>query len=180
MADPASTSPNSVPESPFKDSDPEIVSRRSFMMRAIFAVVGFIGGIIGLPAVAHTISPALGEESQSWIEVGPTTGFEVDQPKKVDFVVYNRDGWIEEPSAKPCWVVKKTDSEFIVYDPRCTHLGCPYAWHPEANHFICPCHTGTFTIDGAVVSGPPPRPLRRFANKVEGGKLLMREEVINA
>ncbi|MCL5959980.1 MAG: ubiquinol-cytochrome c reductase iron-sulfur subunit [Chloroflexi bacterium] len=161
-------------------SEHESASRRTFLRRAIFAIAGFIGGVIGLPAIAHTISPALKEESQSWVDVGSISGFQVDQPRKVDYVVYKKDGWIEEPSAKSCWVVKKSDSEFVVYDPRCTHLGCPYAWHPEANHFICPCHTGTFTIDGTVVSGPPPRSLRRFANRVDGGKLLVQEVVINA
>ncbi|MBI2863406.1 MAG: ubiquinol-cytochrome c reductase iron-sulfur subunit [Chloroflexi bacterium] len=155
------------------------MSRRRFLSRAIFAMAGFIGGVIGLPAVVHTISPALKGEQQSWIEVGNISGFQAGQPKKVDYVIYKADGWIEEPSGKSCWVVKKSDSQFVVYDPRCTHLGCPYSWHTDKNQFLCPCHNGVFDLEGNVISGPPPRALRRFANRVEGGKLLVREEVIN-
>ncbi|MDO8672357.1 MAG: ubiquinol-cytochrome c reductase iron-sulfur subunit [Dehalococcoidia bacterium] len=163
-----------------EESDPGAMSRRRFLSRSIFAIGGFIGGVISLPAIGHFISPALKSAEVSWIEVGSTAGFTSSQPKKVDYMVYKADGWIEEPSSKSCWVIKKSDSTFIVYDPRCTHLGCPYAWHPESNQFICPCHTGIFDLEGNVVSGPPPRSLRRFANKIEGGKLFVREDVINA
>lgn len=162
------------------ESEQNTVNRRTFLRRAIFAIGGFMGGVIGLPAAIHTISPALKEEHQSWIEVGAIAGFQPNLPKKVDYVIYKKDGWIEEPSAKSCWVVKKSDSSFVIYDPRCTHLGCPFSWHADKNQFLCPCHTGIFDLEGNVVSGPPPRPLRRFASKVEGGKLLVREEVVNA
>ena len=61
----------------------------------------------------------------------------------------------------------------VAYGPQCTHLGCAYHWDESRNHFLCPCHTSVFSVDGAVVSGPAPRPLDRYETKVENGKLLL-------
>jgi Rieske Fe-S protein len=47
-------------------------------------------------------------------------------------------------------------------------------WIAEDERFYCPCHNGVFAKDGSVVSGPPPRPLDRFENKVEDGILYIR------
>jgi Rieske Fe-S protein len=29
--------------------------------------------------------------------------------------------------------------------------------------FLCPCHDASFDVEGAVLDGPPPRPLDRYA-----------------
>ena len=44
----------------------------------------------------------------------------------------------------------------------CTHLGCTVYWQPENDRFYCPCHDAVFDLRGAVVTGPPPRPLDTF------------------
>ena len=46
---------------------------------------------------------------------------------------------------------------------RCTHLGCRV--RVVGAQLGCPCHGGRFTLEGKVVSGPPPSPLTRL----EGG-----------
>ena len=53
----------------------------------------------------------------------------------------------------------------------CTHLGCGVSWSDEKKAFLCPCHGGVYAEDGAVLSGPPPRPLERLAVYVDGGRL---------
>jgi cytochrome b6-f complex iron-sulfur subunit len=55
----------------------------------------------------------------------------------------------------------------------CTHLGCLVKYYPDKQEFICPCHGGTYDLDGNVVSGPPPTPLPRFAVKVQDGNLVI-------
>ena len=53
----------------------------------------------------------------------------------------------------------------IAFDLRCTHQGCPVAPRVvdgEAAGFDCPCHGGRYDVDGAVVAGPPKRPLSRL------------------
>jgi cytochrome b6-f complex iron-sulfur subunit len=41
----------------------------------------------------------------------------------------------------------------------CTHLGCLTTWQPEINMITCPCHGSKFDRDGAIVTGPAPKPL---------------------
>jgi nitrite reductase/ring-hydroxylating ferredoxin subunit len=60
------------------------------------------------------------------------------------------------------WLVKRADGELIAYDPRCTHALCIYRWDDAADRFNCACHDGRFALDGAVLAGPPPRPLDRW------------------
>ncbi len=43
--------------------------------------------------------------------------------------------------------------------PICTHLGCTVKWHPQENHFICPCHGSQYDSQGKVIHGPARRSL---------------------
>ncbi len=71
------------------------------------------------------------------------------------------------------FVVNNGGGNFTVFDDRCTHLGCPFAWSKEDKRFHCPCHNGVFDPDGRVLAGPPPRPLDRYEYKVENGVLYV-------
>jgi Rieske Fe-S protein len=66
------------------------------------------------------------------------------------------------------WLVKKVSGEITAFDPRCTHGLCRYAWSQEGSRFKCACHDGQFALDGAVLAGPPPRPLGQFPVRVVG------------
>jgi len=46
-----------------------------------------------------------------------------------------------------------------------------FTWKDDRNVFFCPCHDGVFSVDGEVISGPPPRPLDQFETKVENGQI---------
>jgi Rieske Fe-S protein len=39
--------------------------------------------------------------------------------------------------------------------------------------YLCPCHDGHFAIDGAIISGPQPRPLEEYETKIEDGNLFI-------
>jgi nitrite reductase/ring-hydroxylating ferredoxin subunit len=87
---------------------------------------------------------------------------EVDTPTKVDFPV-PMDGGSVEGSV---WFVKRPGGEILDFDPRCTHALCSYRWEAADRRFRCHCHEGSFAIDGAVLGGPPPRPLDRFPMRI--------------
>jgi Rieske Fe-S protein len=55
----------------------------------------------------------------------------------------------------------------------CTHAGCVVAWHQDQQHFVCPCHGGTYTVQGAVVSGLPPRPLGQLQIRIKNGNVYL-------
>ena len=152
------------------------VSRRKFLAGGIGAIAGLIGAALGIPVVGYAISPALAKKEQNWVEIGSVNDFQPLQPTKVEYDVFRRDGWIDEQIKKTAWLVMSRGGESaVVYDPRCTHLGCAYRWEAKDKLFLCPCHDGKFDLDGAVIGGPPPRPLDRLKAKIEGGKILVLE-----
>jgi cytochrome b6-f complex iron-sulfur subunit len=73
----------------------------------------------------------------------------------------------------PSIIVHTKEKGFVAFSRVCTHLGCLVKYYPEKQLFICPCHAGTFDLDGKVVSGPPPKPLPKFAVKVVGNNLVV-------
>ncbi len=60
---------------------------------------------------------------------------------------------------RPVVVLQKSAGEFVAFSAVCTHLGCIVKWVPDSGEFLCPCHAGRFSTDGAVLGGPPPKPL---------------------
>ncbi len=73
----------------------------------------------------------------------------------------------------PAIILNIRDKGFLAFSKVCTHLGCLVKYHPDKEVFICPCHAGVFDLEGNVVSGPPPKPLQKFAVKVEGDNLVI-------
>ncbi|MGO8762615.1 MAG: ubiquinol-cytochrome c reductase iron-sulfur subunit [Desulfobaccales bacterium] len=75
--------------------------------------------------------------------------------------------------ATPIIVLDIPDKGYLAFSRVCTHLGCLVKFDKERQEFICPCHAGIYDLEGNVVSGPPPRPLRKFAVRVEGDNLVI-------
>jgi cytochrome b6-f complex iron-sulfur subunit len=55
----------------------------------------------------------------------------------------------------------------------CTHAGCTVQYDTNKVEVICPCHQGTFTLNGDVVSGPPPSALRVYKVSKNGNILTI-------
>ncbi len=56
----------------------------------------------------------------------------------------------------------------------CTHLGCIVAYDATLSQIECPCHGGVFNATtGAVVSGPPPAPLKPVSVAVEKDQIFL-------
>jgi Rieske Fe-S protein len=61
-----------------------------------------------------------------------------------------------------CLLVRSRDGELHAFSQKCTHLSCAVVYSAERDRLECPCHDGVFSIrTGAVLGGPPPRPLPR-------------------
>ena len=72
----------------------------------------------------------------------------------------------------PCVLVRLSETEFVAYSQKCTHLSCAVIPRPDQGVLHCPCHEGFFDIrSGRVTAGPPPRPLPRILLDVRGGAI---------
>jgi menaquinol-cytochrome c reductase iron-sulfur subunit len=148
-------------------------TRRRFHEIVIAGTQAIIGAALAVPALAYLFGPTKPRKAANWIETVDVATLTPKTPVEVSFRVTRVDGWKVINEKQTAWVVKMDDSKVVAFGPQCTHLGCAYHWEEGKSQFICPCHTTLFSLDGAVVTGPAPRPLDRYDTKVDGTKLLI-------
>jgi quinol---cytochrome c reductase iron-sulfur subunit, bacillus type len=168
------------PEDPAETAtEPSVAdpSRRKFL---VYTIVGIGGGItvaLAIPAVAFVAGSARTPAGEhTWIPLGSASSIEPGAGPTLKKVTVERSsGDLVEEQEISVFVETNDGVQFTVLSNVCTHLGCRVRWVGEQSEFFCPCHGAVFAEDGAVVSGPPPRPLDRYASKVEDGQLFMKE-----
>ncbi|HLJ14330.1 MAG TPA: ubiquinol-cytochrome c reductase iron-sulfur subunit [Bryobacteraceae bacterium] len=151
----------------------DISNRRAFYLKCIYGLGGLISGALAVPAAVYLLFPPKLHEEAQWVEATDLTRLPVKVPQEIAFHENRVDGWKVTSEKTTAWVVKMSDTDVVAFGPQCTHLGCAYHWDEQKKYFLCPCHTSAFSIDGRVLSGPAPRPLDRYAVKLEGTKLLL-------
>ena len=123
--------------------------------RALAVIGSSVAGMVLLEGCGPGATPV----PRGWVQadVDPTT-LELNKPVPVRFAG-SVGGARVSGSA---WLVLHEGDEVVAFDPRCTHAQCAYEPTDDAR-FACLCHDAFFDLDGKVLSGPPPRPLERFA-----------------
>jgi menaquinol-cytochrome c reductase iron-sulfur subunit len=152
----------------------EKMGRRDFMKVAIASIGGFIGAVIGIPAISYIIGPAQKAEEGDWIRLGAISKVEMNVPTLFKTILKTQTGWVSEEEEFSAYVFTENGRDFMVMSNVCTHLGCRVRWINNQDRFSCPCHNAAFARDGSVLDGPPPRPLDRFENMVEDGILYVK------
>ena len=70
-------------------------------------------------------------------------------------------------------LIRLADGTFVAYTQKCTHLSCPVNFIAQRGRLECPCHNGAFDVrTGAVLEGPPPRPLPHIELRIADGKIF--------
>jgi cytochrome b6-f complex iron-sulfur subunit len=65
-------------------------------------------------------------------------------------------------NGKTAVVIRQKNGTLVALSAVRTHLGCVVQWQKDKEEFLCPCHGGRFSAAGAVVGGPPPKPLEKI------------------
>jgi menaquinol-cytochrome c reductase iron-sulfur subunit len=146
------------------------LSRRDFV-RIVMTFLGTIMvAVIGLPSIAYLFSPSLkAKESDVWIPAGKIDSYPVGVPTLFSFTRTTLNGWEKTVNSFGAYILKIDDTTTQAFSNICTHLSCRVNWAQDAALYICPCHDGRFSIEGKVVSGPPPKPLNQYETKIENG-----------
>lgn len=80
-------------------------------------------------------------------------------------------------SGVPAFLLRLEDGEVRAFEQKCTHLSCAVFFDPATRRIECPCHAGAFDPrTGAVLQGPPPRPLPSLPIAVRGGEVWLLAE----
>lgn len=72
----------------------------------------------------------------------------------------------------PCIAVRTPEGKLVAYSQVCTHLSCAVVYNKKDNKLLCPCHNGSFNIEGAPIGGPPTRRLPRIIVEQRGDRLF--------
>ncbi len=159
-------------QAPELDAAPQ-TTRRRFYLTFIYGLWGLIGTALAAPALVYLLLPPKTRRATEWAEAGDIVKLQPRIPVEVVFRKNRVDGWKVSSEKETAWVVKLSDQKIVAFGPHCTHLGCAYHWEENTSEFLCPCHSSVFSVEGAVISGPAPRPLDRYETRIENGKLLV-------
>lgn len=147
-------------------------ARRSFLVRVIQGTYAVIGATLAFVVGGAVVAPSFGRRDTMWLRAGDADSLEEGTPLPITLRVARPDGPAEVVDRKIVYLVKN-GSEVRVLDSTCTHLGCRTRFNPETRQIECPCHGGVYDVNGNVVSGPPPAPLRAMTTRVENGKVMV-------
>ena len=161
-----------MPEKKENQHDLSKGSRRSFLVKLWYGL-GFVALIELIGVVTAFLIPGKrrvkADDYETVIEAGPAENFPLDS-----VTAFIRGKF---------YLVRLEDGGFLALSRKCTHLGCTVPWVSKEKKFVCPCHSSTFDIRGAVVSPPAPRALDIYhvfienkVVKVDTGKKIKRAE----
>lgn len=141
------------------------LSRRDFIRVTTGIVGGLIAAAVGVPAIAYLLDPAFqAGAKEGWVPIGNVADMQVGKPYPFSFTRVQVNGWERTSTSRGGFAIRRSDdpNDLLILNSRCTHLACTVNWHEETQSFLCPCHDAQFSMEGAVLGGPPPRPLDRY------------------
>ena len=143
------------------DREAHTISRRSFIQSTALVVLPTLCAgctddpLIALPPVANNAIAIPLDRFPDLTRVGGS-------------VVGQAAGY-----ANPIVVARVRDDLFVALDAICTHMRCTVAYNALNLTLDCPCHGSTYEVDGRVIDGPAPLPLKTFAAQSDGTTLTV-------
>lgn len=156
-------------------SEPNRMSRRSFIALVTAGFGALVTAVVGIPAIAYLLDPALKtRKTDAWIPLRRLDEYPVGTPTPFSFTRSQRNGWETTFNVYGGFVLRRSEApeDLVVLSSRCTHLSCRVNWDEAQRAYVCPCHDAKFGVLGEVLSGPPPRPLDPFEYRLTADGVL--------
>ncbi len=134
---------------PYETGAEEEVTRREFARYLVLGTGALAVGNVGLAA---------------WTQMRSINRGEPRAIVAADAVAVSETYLFRYPTDDdPAVLLRVSDDRVVAFSQKCTHLGCVVYFEPDEDRWHCPCHEGNFeAATGAVISGPPTRPLGRI------------------
>ena len=165
-----------------------MTTRRTFTLVAFATALAAATSVAGA-VLAFVLGPLRRRASQEpvLLDVGPASAFEAlksgtSGPEEILVERAVEDGTMRRRVKERFAIVRdgRAASGLAALVTTCSHLGCGVSWDPGRNAFLCPCHGGVYGPDGAVLAGPPPRPLTRLPLVSAGGRMHLDVSALDA
>jgi cytochrome b6-f complex iron-sulfur subunit len=123
-------------------------------------VVATIASFI-YPAIRYVIPPPVAEATNLSVVAAKVGELKNNSAKVFRF------------GSEPAILIRDSEGKYLAFTAVCTHLGCTVQYRPDLHEIWCPCHNGTYDLQGRNVSGPPPRPLAQFQVHIQGEDIVV-------
>ncbi len=143
------------------------MERRRVLAVFVNSAVALIGGGLTTVLGAFALRPSRKDDAGRWLRAGALADLTPNVPVAKVLAISRQDGWYRQRARQTVFVVWDGDKSVHALSATCTHLGCQVRWDAGSTKFRCPCHGGVFDVQGAVVEGPPPRPLDRVDARID-------------
>ncbi len=137
------------------------MKRRRFLDWLIRAAGTTLGAFVLYPVVRYLVPPRVPEAATRRVVAAKRDELAPGSFKTFPF------------GSQPGLLIHTLDGEFRAMSAVCTHLGCTVQYRAADRMIWCACHDGLYDLQGRNVSGPPPRPLERYAVHVEGEDVVV-------
>lgn len=146
---------------------PGLFGRRAFVRVALGGVGLCYAAAIGYPVYRYLASPL--EQAAALAAITEVTLKDAEKLPAGSALMFKF-------GPRPSLLIHHQDGSWVALDAVCTHLGCTVQYLAEQNRIHCYCHGGEYDPQtGKNISGPPPRPLRRYDVKLsEAGVVVSR------
>jgi cytochrome b6-f complex iron-sulfur subunit len=138
------------------------MNRRDFLKSS-----GAVCGISALGTLAFLESCQ--KDNTSTTPQGPNVNFTIDLTQPIYSALNNSGGSVALNGV----VIANIGTSIVAIAQKCTHNGCSIGYNSAAKDFVCPCHGGTFDLNGNVTAGPPPSPLKVYTVTKNGDILTI-------
>ncbi len=145
-------------------------ARRVFLKWATHAMGAAVGLLLGVPGLAYLADARNRRVQQSDFKTVANIN-ELQNEVPQQFVLHNvrRDAWTLHPNdvIGRVWLIRRAGNEVEAFTTVCPHLGCSINFEEKSRLFVCPCHGGTFDINGhrkelEHATNPAPRGMDRL------------------
>ncbi len=137
-------------------------ARRRFLVWLVRGFLSLWGLGIAWVIAAFVKSPHSSRSlTEKVLTIGPLESLPVGRAKLVHH------------GREPIWVIRISDENLVGLSAVCTHLRCVLTWDQAQQILLCPCHEGSFDLNGNVLAGPPPRPLRQHQVETQLGQVYV-------
>ncbi|MGA2233013.1 MAG: ubiquinol-cytochrome c reductase iron-sulfur subunit [Tepidisphaeraceae bacterium] len=141
------------------------LGRRAFVGLAMAGVGVCYAAAIGYPVYRYLASPAEKAMAESAVTEISLANADTLAPGNVLMFKFG---------STPTMLIHHKDGSWVALTAVCTHLGCTAQYQPDRDVIHCNCHGGEYDAHtGGNISGPPPKPLKRYNVKVSAGSVLV-------
>jgi cytochrome b6-f complex iron-sulfur subunit len=133
------------------------MERRNFLKAACtFCAIAPIAGVI--------------ESCKKTTASGPSANFTIDLTDPGYAALKTVGGSIVKSGVI---VICTGTNTYVALSDTCTHQGCSLNYDKPSNELVCPCHGGTYDLNGKVLGGPPPSDIKKYSVSQSGTVLTI-------